>query len=69
MSIEQRLEVIQALTTASARLSSDLDSTYMKKVCDISAAIQQIQEVLKTLQIEQLSVHDSSYGLAKKVMK
>jgi hypothetical protein len=64
MTIEQRLQAIQALTKATTQLSSGgfgRNQAY--------EAIQEIQNALEALKIEELKVEDSAYSLAKKLMK
>ncbi len=64
MTIEQRLEAIQALTKATANLSK---SRFV--VTDATQAIKELQNALEALQIEELNIDDSALKVAKKIMK
>ena len=64
MTIEKRLQEIQALPKATAQLA---DGGF--KRTNAYEAIQEIQNALEALKIEELKVEDSAYSLAKKLMK
>ena len=64
MTIEQRLEAIQALTKATQKLSQGKFKTY-----DLGVALAELQHALEVLGIDKLSIDDCAHTISSEINK